>query len=108
MPRRKPSYSGWVHAMDHSARACPASWLPPQSGCAVAGDGGKDQSPQQFLFSTPQPHGQGGRVRRKLLQVRLARQSREILFGGQQHQIIGLRLGDEIETFGGAEAMMVR
>ena len=46
-------------------------------------------------------------MRRKLLQLRLASQPREIFFRCQQHQVIGLRLGDEIKRFGCAEAMMI-
>ena len=46
-------------------------------------------------------------MRRKLLQLRLAGQPGKIFFGGQQHQIIDLRLGEEVESFGRAEAMMV-
>lgn len=46
-------------------------------------------------------------MRRKLLPLWLASQPGEIFFGGQEHQIIGLRPGDEVESFGRAEAMMV-
>ncbi|HEX8808084.1 MAG TPA: hypothetical protein VF760_03725, partial [Xanthobacteraceae bacterium] len=44
---------------------------------------------------------------RKLLQLGRADQPSEIFLGCQQHQIIGLRLGEEVKSFGCAEAMVI-
>jgi hypothetical protein len=74
----------------------------------MIGNGAKHQFPQTIRLFDHKPDRQRGGMRGKLAQRRLAGQPGEIFFGGQEHQIIGLGLRDQIEGFARAKAMMVR
>ena len=72
-----------------------------------AGNGFEDHFPPTILIFDHESHRQRTGTRRELLQVGLAGHPDEIFFRRQQHQMIGLRLGDEIDRIRRAEAMVI-